>query len=477
MLVAILFWLLLAPVEAQDALSVRPSQITVARAYGAVEQRTLLLSATRLITDVQIIPLDLSSADGTRNLVGTATISYTLPVDQLDSNDAITVPLHIYLGAAQSSEYKGDLLVRYSGGELVVPVTVRVKDQWGLPLLTIALGVIFGMALSTYRSRLQPRDDIRVRDAQLQTRMRADQRLPTTFQDQLRSHLMTMEVALRADDWTAARTALNAAELVWDRWNSNADGWLRQLNYAQSFEDTLRQIPSDVTYGQALRRTLADTIRLAPTLDGPHLLRDQLDPIALQINYYLRIITKLRALAERRMLLPEQQDKDFWGRKINDLIMQLENARPGDSTALQTLEGTIKTQEEALEAAIQAAKPEGGEVARSYGAPVAPGALPPAPVAAAPVTGQRPGWLPAGGWPALRLIAFICVSYLVGLGLLIWAGFAQLYGAQPTFGSNFLTDYFALFGWGFGAEATRASVSELLRGWIGLPTATTTQGP
>jgi len=52
--------------------------------------------------------------------------------------------------------------------------------------------------------------------------------------------------------------------------------------------------------------------------------------------------------------------------------------------------------------------------------------------------------------------------------LLAGAGFGELYVTRATFGSNAWGDYFSLLAWGFGAEATRAAITDLVRGW-GLP--------
>ncbi len=56
-------------------------------------------------------------------------------------------------------------------------------------------------------------------------------------------------------------------------------------------------------------------------------------------------------------------------------------------------------------------------------------------------------------------------SYLIAIFLLGGAGFTQLYAVNNTFGVNGLTDYFALLAWGFGAEATRESVTKVLQEW------------
>ena len=64
-----------------------------------------------------------------------------------------------------------------------------------------------------------------------------------------------------------------------------------------------------------------------------------------------------------------------------------------------------------------------------------------------------------------RLRYFAWASYLIALVLLGLAGFNELYAAKLTFGANPWADYTTLFAWGFGAEATRAAVTDLVKNW------------
>ncbi len=64
-----------------------------------------------------------------------------------------------------------------------------------------------------------------------------------------------------------------------------------------------------------------------------------------------------------------------------------------------------------------------------------------------------------------RLRTFGIVAYVVAVVLLGLAGFIELYVDKATFGANAWSDYTALFAWGFGAEATRSAVTDLVRGW------------
>ncbi len=63
----------------------------------------------------------------------------------------------------------------------------------------------------------------------------------------------------------------------------------------------------------------------------------------------------------------------------------------------------------------------------------------------------------------IRQRMFTWFTFLVAVVLLAGTGFGELYYGNPTFGS--WEDYFALLAWGFGSEASRASITDMVKGW------------
>ena len=63
------------------------------------------------------------------------------------------------------------------------------------------------------------------------------------------------------------------------------------------------------------------------------------------------------------------------------------------------------------------------------------------------------------------LIVVVIPLIVVSLILLVGAGYIQLYESKPTFGANCWADYFGLFVWGFGVEASRSAVTDWLKGF------------
>src|SRR5690606_5464685 len=70
--------------------------------------------------------------------------------------------------------------------------------------------------------------------------------------------------------------------------------------------------------------------------------------------------------------------------------------------------------------------------------------------------------------PDGRLMIYMIISYVLLAAVLVATGYVQLYQNQATFGAGGIADYIALFAFGFGSEAARATVTDVLRG-IDLP--------
>ncbi len=448
---------LAAGVDAQTGVTATPSQLVAAGMRGAVETRTLLLRASDLITDLQIIPLDLARAGGDAVLPAGA-IQASLATDEIAAGGLLTVPVRVDLGGAPSGAFSGELLVSYHGGSLAVPLTVTIKDPWGLPLVFLIAGVGLGMGVSAYRSRGRLRDEALVRGGQLRAQMRGDAELARLFRSRIEAGLADVEAALQAEKWADAQAAVEQAEGVWLKWRRGRLDWLEQLAYHTELTERLENEPP-VPYVQAARRGLEDALRDGPGLEGPDKLRERLAALAQQINRYVQLGARLDALNKLLPSLPGDQVEE---QRLKALGFQrrLGDLDPDDATTRQTLQTEVEAAidelaRRPLESGAQSFSPKSvrdpGEIALHLLAP-APSARPLA--AAKEASGAR-----------VRLRLFTWASYVIAVLLLAGAGFGELYVANGTFGANAWGDYFALLAWGFGAEATRAAITQMVRDW------------
>lgn len=448
---------------AQSTVTVTPAQLTVSGARDAVETRTLLLRATVPITGVQVISLDLASADG-KTILPASALRAALPADEIDAGELLTIPVTVDLRGAPAGEFKGEVLITYHGGSLTVPVTATAKDPWWPPLVVLVVGVVLGMGVSAYRARGRPRDEVLVRVGQLRAQMRGDGDLAARFQTRIEACLVDVEAMLQAEKWQDAQAAVGQAEAILIKWRKGRDDWLAQLAYLARLKDRLGDLSTAVPYVQVVRRDLEDAARDAPDLAEPDALRQRLEVLAGQINRYVQLDARLNDLDALRGRLPADQTEIWQGRAL-DLQQRLGNLRPDDEPNYQALQGEVEAAVADLTAlALPAPRPEmivKGIGVRGLGEALVH--------LLAPAPSVRPSTAETQLASArIRLRLFTWFSYAVALVVLIGAGFAELYIARPAFGANAWGDYFALLAWGFGSEATRAAVTEMLRGW-GLP--------
>ena len=460
-LIVLILGVAAASVSAQGTITPTPEQIAIAGRRGAVETRTLLLQATDPITDLQVIPLDLLRADG-ETVLSAGAIRVDLPSDEIEADGLMTVPVTVDLHDVPSGKFGGSLLISYHSGTLSLPMSVTVKDYWLPPLLVLLVGVGVGVGVSAYRAKGRPRDEVLKRVGQLRAQMRGDDKLAGPFLARIEAHLVDVETALQAEDWEGAEQAVGKAEAVWALWRKGRDDWLVQLAYHAELVKKLQDEPS-VPYIQTLQRNLEDALRGAPDLEGPHKLRERLDELAQQINRYDRLQGRLDDLGELCIRLPADQAGQ-WRLKIQAFQRRLYDLDPSDKQACETLQNEV---EQAVDDLAQEVPQQRGVVkaalesaTRSLGARVLQLLAPPP---SAREIGEEETTK-----ARRRLRLFTWASYVIALAMLVGAGFGELYVANQTFGANAWGDYFALLAWGFGAEATRAAIAEMVRGW-GLP--------
>ncbi len=504
-----------------QGLSVSPRQLTVAAMRDQRETRVLLIRADEPVTNLRIVPLDLSGPQGDTYLPA-GVIGVELPAANILAGGLLTVPVTFNLAGAPSGQFSGELLITYGAQSLSVPVNVAVKDPPWLALAALVVGVGLGIGVSTYRAQGRPRDEVMVRLGQIHTQMKADadlQEVGAPFYNRLDAHLVDVEVALEAQQWEKAQQAVLEAENLWVRWRRGRPDWLVQLEYYDTLDARLKDL-GDVFYVNEIKEAARGAYRAMPALDEPGLFRASLEPLARQINDFITLRERLAVLAatktgrataqmlqQRLYALSPVNSAGFqslqaevetaigkaqiaqikekashlvslsanlseteaqeWQPKIAALQTRVAGLAPDDPDTYLTVEGEVDAALEQVRALMPSSS---GNEALPRGAGDAafgtPKGLP-----------QMESWL--SGPPTIyvqslpekmagarhRLRWFTWLTYAFAVIFLAFAGFVELYGGRLDFGANGISDYFTLLVWGFGAEATRASIAEMVQGW------------
>ncbi|HEV2911895.1 MAG TPA: hypothetical protein VGX92_01145 [Pyrinomonadaceae bacterium] len=452
------------PAAAQTKVVSAPPSLVVAETSGGVEKRNLLLQFTEPVTIKQIISTDLTRADG-RGVLGADKIK-AASLDQA-AGDLQRIEYTFDLKDAPAGEFSGDTRVVYSKGVQSVPVVVRIKHGWFFPLLILLAGICLGAALTAYRTRGRLRDEVLILLGRLRAQMRSDAELAEPFKDRINNYLTDVQVALDAEKWADAQTSIERAQKVFNTWGKYRQSWVELLAYQATLAAQVQRLKAEKAgvpspFLLKLQRGLDDAVQEASGADDPKPLRDKLDEAWQRINNYVEVQTKINELKGLIAQLPATTALDVvktWTAKGRELELRLDNLQPTDAayaTAYEKVRGDVELNLAELSKLIPS-KLNDVSLGMADAHPLSPPSL--------------KGFKAARGAAAdaeRRLRIFTKVSYVVALILLAGMGFGELYIARATFGANAWADYFAMFAWGFGAEATRASVAQTVKSW-GLP--------
>jgi hypothetical protein len=374
----------------------------------------------------------------------------------------------------RSGEYNGNLLVITPDSELVIPISLKVKDYWVMPLFVLLLGVGLGIIISTYRNEWMARDEVVVQVTRLRSKIRADEefKLDDSFYKKAESYLAAVETALENKRSSAAQEAANKAQDLWDKWHQSKQGWLSLLDYESKLrkrveeENPQNQIP----YLEQLTWQLDSINKGRPSQDSAGQVRKQLQEVQVQLNNYLLAETQLDEFRELTDQVPYEagDEEKYWKNEALTLQRLLYNLSPTDIESYHKWQDDIRSQTEQVVEDIRnlKTKPSNtflGNISRTINNPTHPNLLEPVPdIFLDPIdtnTNKREKL------SRNRLFIFNSLSYAIAIFLLGNAGFTQLYLANGTFGTKGVVDYFSLLAWGFGAEATRETVARVLQEW------------
>ncbi|MBK7601505.1 MAG: hypothetical protein IPJ07_24475 [Acidobacteria bacterium] len=459
-----------AGAAAQAELTVDPAEITISTIRGDDQSRSRLISSKGSIKEIRIIPLDLET-ESKRSVFPASAINIDPQVKAQKSQDgyllqlsseSMALPLNFKMGNAPSNEYKGEIRIEYEGGKKSVPVTIRIKDRPGPPLLVLLTGILLGIIVTRYREKGKPRDELMVRIGKLRTRINADPELDQNFKSRIEALLIEAGSLLGTDKFEDAGKTMKTAEDIMDKWLKGREDWLSQFKYRQDMMEKVREFGEPASmqpYILAVWRGLEDAGRDASDED-PSKLRKKLDDLSQQLNRY----NKMTSMLEKMSSVIDEVDegeKGDWPDKVAQWAAQLNGMKPDDEATFKTMSETV---ESAMKEVQKAAAQKPGATAKgsfSFGAVTdGAGIMPGAPSTRARIEEEIKAR--DAEW---RLKLFKRVTFVIAVSLMAAAGFSELYISKPTFGANAWSDYFSLLAWGFGAEATRSSVTELMKTW------------
>ncbi|NET50458.1 MAG: hypothetical protein F6K09_17535 [Merismopedia sp. SIO2A8] len=380
-------------------------------------------------------------------------------------------------------------MITSSGEEVVVPVLLRIQDGWMLPLILLLFGVGMGMAVSAYSTGGKLSDEVTVGLKRLRSQVNTYHHEAKTFAVRVETYISDAESANEAKQLTEAQAAVSQANLIWRKWYRQRTEWEAQFTYHHQLVDQVNQeldhYPS--LYIQTISRELDDMMRRTPEdFADPSELRIGLQGVANKLRKYGQVKTQWNRLKElvshEFERIPAVEQKKI-NADINAVRQLITSVIPSDTeeisdlkTRLTTLITAIKNAANTtiipiLDVASDGDDEDNGSETRER--IVSKLTMIPSPIVEKSVKVERSpsdvSWLEKVQdwviWPDAdgRLRSFYIASYIGSVVMLASVGFSSLYVENPVFGANFFADYFSIVAWGFGAEATRDTVTKVVR--------------
>lgn len=394
-----------------------------------------------------------------------------------------------------SGEFNGEILiVTNRGEEIVVPVLLRIQDGWMLPMIILFIGVSMGMVVSAYSAGGRLSDEVTVGLNRLRDQIEKYRDEAKTFASRTETYISDAQSANDAQQLTEAQQAATYAKTVWRKWYRQRAEWEVQFAYhsrlTQQVNEELDHYQS--LYMQTISQELDAILRRVPEdYSDPETLRSKLREIANQLREYGQIKTRWNQL---KLLVSEEFEhlSPTVQKQINDEVAAVKqvmsNLVPSDQEGVKSLtnqlNALIKTFRESTDEVIAPtldvvldSDPE-----KTDGSPklvVSQLTMIPSFEARSETNKKRGNtamdsyWLDqvlkqfktSIIWPDAdgRLRLFYLASYIGSVVVMAAVGFNSLYVENPIFGANIFADYFSLVAWGFGAEATRDTVTKVVR--------------
>ncbi|MEM8604795.1 MAG: hypothetical protein AAGF24_13295 [Cyanobacteria bacterium P01_H01_bin.121] len=406
-----------------------------------------------------------------------------------------TVTVTLLTREAKSGAYSGELTLVHQDGEVAVPLTVMVKDPalpW--PLIFLTFGVILSTSVSGYSSGGRANDEITVTIQRLRSWIEGDRAMPSPFANQIESHLVDAEQKRGLQQFEEAQADLEQANTLWFKWRRERQAWIDALQLGKELEDRTKEyVKQDVKYINNLRQALLQTVRQADEFSTPESLQEQFAALNEQFQIFDETYDTLRVIEQ---LYQEQINQNETLKLfLQGIDSQLNSILPSDPSVteeLRTIQAKLDKllqRQTSVTPVITAQPNQPTTLSRTQRSsqPASPASnsstdtdislSPTDPDAGLETQSQATqgeseqvlaviNWLSQGVWwpnARRRLRIFYVVSYTTSIVILAGLGFSQLYLQNATFGAKPFEDYLGLLAWGFGSEAARSKVTQVVR--------------
>lgn len=490
----LLSFLVLLPVSASGTdLTTSPTGLTISSVTGTSETRTFLIlnsNTAANITNLQIVSLDLVRTDNER-IIPASAITPASPATIVPPGGFVKEPVQFDFRSTASGEYTGSLLISANDSRTLMPVLVKLKDPFPLPLFVLIVFTFFSVVIYDYATRGLKSDQLKIKINSIESRLYSEFKQsayePFTghFYEKIANPLISAKEKLRQANYEGAEAEYTKAETVWTRWISFRDQWRDRLQESEALKkrlDALIQEIRDTLQDDAPQQDLPIRVMMDRDLQKiwedaanpetkPEATRTSIAELTGRVDLFDQTYRDISE-AVSQLQTPLAPLPECIRRLRHDLLLLNYRANDPDTVAFlkeypakkqECLKNLVPVQMEndAL-ILLQRISPgiyeynlmnAGSEPAAIPGDQAAP--------AVAPDAAQRK-------WH-IRVTKFSLWIYdklhsiFIPAAILVFLGYSQLYLSNATFGVNGIGDYATLILWGFGTGPASDTIVQLVK--------------
>ena len=344
-----------------------------------------------------------------------------------------------------------------------IPITLKVRHDWHLPVFILSLGVLLGIFTSYYRSRGRARDVIITGRDRLAI-YASDSSWPEPFRARLTSLLIDLDDQIKKSDLIEGRKSLDVGDQIALRFRRRMGEWVELCSYIDNFERELNALPQSAETVQKTRDEIRNLKSGLPDELSTDPVRQRLTLWRGRVEQFQKGLEGLGELSKQRSHLSTDSG-GTWSEKESAFKERLDQLAPDDVAGFAAFHADLVTAHKQLaELLDKEAKSTRGLIAPEMppwsGYSAQP--LTNVPVAQPPRRVSFPSyqdWM--GAIRRSRIHLFDWFSYGFPVAVFVYAGLNEGYFSNPIFGT--LANYVALFLWGFGADASSTRVQALIR--------------
>ncbi len=491
LIIIILSSLIFIPACASNGdFTTNPTALTINTVNGYTETRTFLIinnNPNTNITDLQIVSLDLIRTDN-QKIIPASAIKPDSQVTTIPPNGFVQIPVVFNFQNSASGEYPGNLLISSNNSKTMMPVLVKLKDPFLLPLIVLIVSTFLSVIIFDYASKGQNTDKLKIKIHSIEIKLPVEfdqdnqKEFTKYFKGKITNLLNSSKEKLKQGEYDNAKKEYDDAESVWNHWISYSVEWKKRLEESVDISEKLKSInnykPEPSQFIDSVNEDLQAIWEDTPKAETkPENISNKIEEIETRVVLFEQTYKDINEAIEsvpasteiRKCFEKLQQDLLLLDFRQNDqrknffasyetkmkecLTKETQEQRSSDNTLilLQRI-SPIMSAFNAMNAEDVKRRPTPDAAAKKDA------------IKRKSLWAKVSLYFKASLWASIWLYVFDKFhSIIIPAVILIFIGYSQLYQSNATFGVNGIGDYSTLLFWGFGTGPASDTIVQLVK--------------